>query len=53
MYCKEAIVNDFDALLENFNLQFDTDRTLDSIDEFLTTNCTDGGFFILSQNAEG
>lgn len=42
--CKEAEVNDFDTLLESFNLQFDTNRTLDSIDESLTINGTDEDF---------
>ena len=51
-YCKEAKVNDYDALRQSFNLRFDTNRTLDSIDDFLTTKGTDEDFFIVSQDAE-
>ena len=52
IYCKEARVNDYDTLFESFNLQFDTDRTLDSIDQLLTINSIDEDLFVLSQDAE-
>lgn len=43
--------HDFDALRENFNSQFNTNRTLDSIDDFLR-HCGNEDFFNISQDAD-
>ena len=43
--------HDFDALRECFNSQFNTNRSLDSIDDFLT-HCDNDDFFNMSQDAD-
>lgn len=46
-FCK-----DFEALLESFNMHFDTDCDLDSLDHFLRKNCKDDEFLMYYQNAD-
>ena len=42
---------DFESLREDFNIQFNTDRSLDSIDRVLI-RCSDDDFFMLTEVAE-